>query len=230
MSSSSSSFSSSLRNDLAQQNLQLIHKTTQKNTSNDMNAILGQGSFGTVYLTKETDDYGGRLRAVKVIDAAQWGEKGASKKQILAEVKNWVKLADSPHIVKYCQGWGWPTNGNNFYISMQYCSGGTLHAKLSTNPTAKVITGWLLQLTRGVAWMHDRNIVHRDLYLQNIFIDDRKNLRIGDFGLARSTTPQTTSEVGTLVRSCGYRPFWSPEKVGNLKKHKTSKILLFFKK
>ena len=61
-----------------------------------MNAILGQGSFGTVYLTKETDDYGGRLRAVKVIDAAQWGKKGASKKQILAEVKNWVKLADSP--------------------------------------------------------------------------------------------------------------------------------------
>ena len=153
-------------------------------TGIDNEALLGSGSFGTVYCAKEND---GRLRAVKIIPAQRWvDDEGATQRQVMAEVNSWVQLEESPYIVKYCNAWGWPEKGNYLYISMQFCSGGNLHSKLSTNPTTKQITHWLLQLSRGVEWMHEKHIVHRDLYTQNVFIDSDNNIRIGDFGLARS--------------------------------------------
>ena len=41
------------------------------------------------------------------------------------------------------------------------------------------------QILEGLAHIHGASIVHRDLKPENIFIDNSKDVRIGDFGLAR---------------------------------------------
>jgi polo-like kinase 1 len=39
-------------------------------------------------------------------------------------------------------------------------------------------------IINGVKYIHSKHIIHRDLKLGNIFIDDKLNIKIGDFGLA----------------------------------------------
>ena len=45
-----------------------------------------------------------------------------------------------------------------------------------------LITDFVTQLLSGVSFLHSKEIIHRDLKPLNIMIDDRKNLKIGDFG------------------------------------------------
>lgn len=209
---------------LSQNKLQLVNTTSPHNDAKDpTEAFLGKGSFGSVYCARERD---GRLRAVKQIDAAKWmREKNATKRQIQAEVKSWVALEENPNIVKLYSEWGWPEENEQYlYISMQYCPGGDLHSKIKSKLPPSTMVDWMKQLVKGVAWMHGKGIVHRDLYTKNIFIDDQNNIRIGDFGLARPEQPheESKSAVQTMQKSRGYTPFFSPERVENMMSHKTS--------
>jgi len=43
-----------------------------------------------------------------------------------------------------------------------------------------------MQLLKGVAFCHDRRVLHRDLKPQNLLINKRGELKLADFGLARS--------------------------------------------
>lgn len=42
----------------------------------------------------------------------------------------------------------------------------------------------MLQLISGVDYMHGNRVIHRDLKLGNIFLNDNMEIKIGDFGLA----------------------------------------------
>jgi serine/threonine protein kinase len=43
---------------------------------------------------------------------------------------------------------------------------------------------WLVQLIGACSYMHEQNVIHRDLKLGNIFLDHRMDVKVGDFGLA----------------------------------------------
>ena len=60
------------------------------------------------------------------------------------------------------------------------------------------IKGLMKQLLQGVAYLHQQGIVHRDLKLSNILVDNDFNLKICDFGLARMKEIVMTKGVVTL--------------------------------
>ena len=53
--------------------------------------------------------------------------------------------------------------------------------KAITEPETRYFLGHLLS---GVKYLHDQKIIHRDLKLGNLFLNDDMELKIGDFGLA----------------------------------------------
>lgn len=53
--------------------------------------------------------------------------------------------------------------------------------KKLTEPEARY---YMHQLLLGVQYLHERNIIHRDLKLGNLFLNDNLQVKLGDFGLA----------------------------------------------
>ena len=58
-----------------------------------------------------------------------------------------------------------------------------LHKKRKTL-TEPEVRYYMLQLIDAVHFMHSNNIIHRDLKLGNLFLDDALQVKVGDFGLA----------------------------------------------
>ena len=70
---------------------------------------------------------------------------------------------------------------------MNYVQGGELKDLLFNEGTFDEDTGkfYAIQIIDAVRYLHRKNIVHRDLKLENILIDDRGYLQIIDFGIAK---------------------------------------------
>ena len=95
---------------------------------------------------------------------------------------------------------------------MEYCDLGNLHQYQSKTPMRVLNFGQALkilhQIMKGVEAIHERNIIHRDLKCQNIFLHRNKTgsytCKIGDFGFAKVVE-------GTTKTSCGTIYFMAPE-------------------
>ena len=157
---------------------------------------LGKGSFGEVFLT--TKEGSNELFATKKMDKEYADSPKVSKYlkneiAILKELKhkNVIKLEE----VK--------TTKNHYYLVMEYCNGGSLSDCLNEyqekygKPFSEEIVQYLMrQIVEGIKYIHNKNIIHRDLKLDNILVNfhldaDRKNLnmmkaevKIIDFGFS----------------------------------------------
>lgn len=75
---------------------------------------------------------------------------------------------------------------NLVFIIMEFVQGGLLFDLCQTMGAMGEDAGrfFLLQMVESMEYMHSRRVVHRDLKLENILIDEQLNLKIADFGFA----------------------------------------------
>ena len=160
--------------------------------------VLGAGASGTVELVKhkETD----KLFALKTIPLTNLNEKERSSAEL--EV-HFLKVLNGPTLIKSYQSY---IEEENIYIIMEYAEGGSLDdkikfAKLKKQPfEVDTILNWISQVILGVMLMHSKNILHRDLKCQNIFVTKDGVLKIGDFGISKeleSMTKMVETNIGT---------------------------------
>lgn len=170
--------------------------------------MLGEGSFGKVFLMREKQ-IGGRLVCVKEIHSihtpcSAHSSSPAAVSAPVMEVQLMKKLSH-PHLVHFLASFPKSSITANkksakSCIVMEFCSGGDLRAYLTKHrnnsgglPKARhyhqltedQIWFWFLQLCLGLHHMHQLQILHRDVKTSNIFLSNAGFLVLGDFGIAR---------------------------------------------
>ncbi|WKY06115.1 hypothetical protein Q1695_006373 [Nippostrongylus brasiliensis] len=143
---------------------------------------VGSGSFGTVY----RGEYFG-LVAVKKLNV------GEPTLQQLQAFKNEVAVLKKTRHLNVLLFMGW-VREPSLAIVTQWCEGSSLYKHIHVvEPRVEFEMSAILdifkQITLGMNYLHSKNIIHRDLKTNNIFLmDDMSTVKIGDFGLATVKT------------------------------------------
>ncbi|UYV65734.1 PLK2, partial [Cordylochernes scorpioides] len=82
------------------------------------------------------------------------------------------------------------------------------HRKSLTEPEVRY---YLRQLCAGVAYIHDRHVIHRDLKLGNMLLTESMRLKIADFGLATRLSPAASTPASKKPTVCGTPNYIAPE-------------------
>ncbi|KIY69899.1 kinase-like protein [Cylindrobasidium torrendii FP15055 ss-10] len=170
--------------------------------------VIGNGSFGIIRKVRRKSD--GLIFARKELDYERMNER--DKKQIVAEV-NILKELHNDHIVRYHDRYV-DRDAGILYILMEYCGGGDLSSvikqALKHNRSIPEDMIWLyfMQICRALYYCHHPNgtshgrpssvggdnsdpsrrsqILHRDLKPDNVFLDEKNIVKLGDFGLSKA--------------------------------------------
>ncbi|KAF3856079.1 hypothetical protein F7725_016802 [Dissostichus mawsoni] len=118
-----------------------------------------------------------------------------------------------PNIVTYRESW--EGDDCQLYIAMGFCEGGDLYHRLKQQkgellPERQVVE-WFVQIAMALQYLHERNILHRDLKTQNIFLTKTNIIKVGDLGIARVLENQNDM-ASTLI---GTPYYMSPELFSN---------------
>ncbi len=159
--------------------------------------FLGQGGMALVFRGKQP---GGEEVAIKVLPAAQAASDEASRVRFRREIEV-ARTLDHPNLVKVLDA---GEEKATLYYVMELVQGTALDKYLETvglppfDHAVHVVKG----VCRGLAYLHEQGLVHRDLKPGNIFLmGDPPEAILGDFGLLKplgaDDLTQTNERVGT---------------------------------
>lgn len=99
---------------------------------------------------------------------------------------------------------------------MDICTGGELFTHLLQHRTfsERLAKFYMSEILLGFKYLHERNIVYRDIKPENILVDMDGHIRVADFGLAKIIAPRERS-----FSFCGSREYLSPEMLLNNEGH-----------
>lgn len=158
--------------------------------------LIGEGSFGSVYLALHAIT--GELMAVKQVelpDVAKGTESDKKKQSMVSALKLEIQLLQGlhhPHIVQYL---GTSSDETHLNIFLEYVPGGSITAMLKQYNTfpEQLTRNFTRQILDGLSYLHNRNIIHRDIKGANILVDNRGAVKISDFGVSKQTTSNLTN-------------------------------------
>lgn len=172
--------------------------------------LLGTGAFSSCYHAR--DVMTGTLMAVKQISFCRNAieEEEVQMLAIRDEIILMMKL-DHPNIVRLL---GATLQGKHYNMFVEWMPGGSVAALLNAyGPFVEtVILRYIKQVLAGVAFLHDNQILHRDLKGANLLIDSTgHHLRIGDFGAAARMASHRTIADEFKGQLLGTIAFMAPE-------------------
>jgi len=140
-------------------------------------SLLGRGGFGFVYLADDTLLH--EQVALKELIPALVGDEEILRR-FLAEARATMRLTHE-RIVRTHNVFA---ERGNYYIAMEYMAGGSLEARLGQRGALPVEDSVHIatDVAEGLAYAHQRGVVHCDLKPANVLFDDRGHAKVADFG------------------------------------------------
>ena len=143
---------------------------------------LGKGGFAVCFeaTIKSTKADQPQLVALKVVKAKIEQKKMAEK--FRTELQIHAKMCH-PNIVGFHRAFNFH---EHTYVVLELCHNGNLNDMVKARGCLSLpeVRRYMIQICGGVKYMHKRSVIHRDLKMGNIFLDNEMNVKIGDFGLA----------------------------------------------
>lgn len=169
--------------------------------------LLGRGTFGHVYVGFNSEN--GQMCAIKEVKVVS--DDHTSKeclKQLNQEI-NLLSQLSHPNIVQY---YGSEMGEETLSVYLEYVSGGSIHKLLQEYGPFKepVIQNYARQIISGLAYLHGRSTVHRDIKGANILVGPNGEIKLADFGMAKHINSSSS------MLSFKGSPYWmAPEVVMN---------------
>jgi serine/threonine protein kinase/tetratricopeptide (TPR) repeat protein len=163
----------------------------------EVKSLLGSGSMGEVY--RAHDSRLGRDVAIKILPS--FFSADSDRLRRFEQEARAAAALNHPNILAVFQ---MGTCEGAPYLVSELLEGETLREQIKRGalPVRKVID-YAVQIARGLAAAHEKGIVHRDLKPENLFVTKDGRVKILDFGLAKLTQPQSSSEHSALTLTEG---------------------------
>uniref|UniRef100_A0A8C0R573 non-specific serine/threonine protein kinase n=1 Tax=Canis lupus dingo TaxID=286419 RepID=A0A8C0R573_CANLU len=165
---------------------------------------VGSGTYGDVY--KARNIHTGELAAVKIIKLEPGDDFSLIQQEIFM-----VKECKHCNIVAY---FGSYLSREKLWICMEYCGGGSLQDIYHGTVNLTYILKLTLTLMIGLAYLHTKGKMHRDIKGANILLTDHGDVKLADFGVAAkitATIAKRKSFIGT--------PYWMAPEVAAVEKN-----------
>lgn len=171
----------------------------------EIEAVLGKGSFGDVFLTKEKTT--GKQYALKRLSKGHVMSMGCVE-QVCLE-RDILTMVDSPFIIHLHQTF---KDKQYVYLFSEAALGGTLDSFLdeqpefftTDDPQSTKTAFYVACILSALEHLHERKIVYRDLKPDNIVLDSEGYAKLCDMGLSRFI-------VGKTCTVCGTADYMAPE-------------------
>ncbi|PON62895.1 Serine/threonine protein kinase [Parasponia andersonii] len=150
--------------------------------------LLGRGTFGHVYLGFNSES--GEMCAMKEVTLFSDDAKSKECAQQLGQEIALLSRLRHPNIVQYL---GSETVDDKLYIYLEYVSGGSIYKLLQEYGQfgELAIRSYTQQILSGLAYLHAKNTVHRDIKGANILVDPSGRVKLADFGMAKHISGQS---------------------------------------
>ena len=161
---------------------------------------LGGGGFGEVF--ELIDSETGEIRAVKVISLKKL-ENPQSNEAYLNE----YKFNNSLNYKYICKCYNTFKDNDNAYFILEYQPNKTLNELIGNRYSLHEIEikHYCYELLLAIEYLHNRNIIHRDIKLSNVLLSDKMEVKLCDFGLAIGNNSITNKTI------CGTPNYIAPE-------------------
>ncbi|KAJ9471573.1 Mitogen-activated protein kinase kinase kinase A [Diplonema papillatum] len=172
---------------------------------------LGRGSYGAVYLglTEERE-----LIALKIAHVSQISDLDGLSREV-----DIMAALQHPNVICYI---GSERVLDRFVILMEYIEGGSLASFAKRAELSEVVaSGYISQVCSGVAYIHSKRVLHRDIKGENVLVAKDGRAVLADFGCSKLMTVGASSGSSTFIGT----PCWmAPEVItcGPQGEYKTS--------
>uniref|UniRef100_A0A8C3PAF2 non-specific serine/threonine protein kinase n=2 Tax=Chrysemys picta bellii TaxID=8478 RepID=A0A8C3PAF2_CHRPI len=181
-----------------------VTKTRAKATMNDFDylKLLGKGTFGKVILVREKAT--GRYYAMKILRK----EVIIAKDEVAHTVTESRVLQNSRHPFLTALKYAFQTNDRLCFV-MEYANGGELFFHLSRERvfTEERARFYGAEIVSALEYLHSRDVVYRDIKLENLMLDKDGHIKITDFGLCK----EGITDGATMKTFCGTPEYLAPE-------------------
>ncbi|KAJ1281202.1 hypothetical protein BS78_04G289700 [Paspalum vaginatum] len=169
---------------------------------------LGSGSFGSVYEAISDDGFFFAVKEVSLMD------QGLNAKQRILQLEHEISLLSRLEHENIVQYFGTDKEGGKLYIFLELVTQGSLSALYQKYRLQdSQVSAYTRQILNGLHYLHQRNVLHRDIKCANILVDASGLVKLADFGLAKemSILSQARSSKGTV--------YWMAPEVAKAKPH-----------
>ena len=186
-----------------------VHKGRQLSTGRQVAIKLLRDEANDIDIVrfKQEAELLGRLNHPNIVDLISYGkDTWYTPKKNSPKKEDWYKTFAEGSIAKH-------------YISMEWIEGQTLddyyHQQINQQypPNIQQLTQWFIDISDALVDVHKSNVVHRDIKPSNLMITETGNIKLLDFGIARSFNPQDALYLTKEDENLGTLAYMAPEQI-----------------